>query len=128
MLKHVPSTSSQLPVSDVKDHFEAFFNRESSATFTGDRDLRYFKQLGPRHKSALATEIEVDEVRKALGEMNASSSPGMFGLDVPALRNLCANDIIANYVTGLLNMWIEGQVGDHLLLTFLTAIPKPDRD
>ncbi len=60
--------------------------------------------------------------------MKASSAPGMFGLDVPTLRELCRNNLLADYITKLLNAWIKGDIGDHLLLTFLTAIPKPERD
>ena len=60
--------------------------------------------------------------------MNASSNPGVFGLDVKCLRSICKWDEIAEFICDTLNKWVQGEVGDELLLTLLTAIPKPDRD
>jgi hypothetical protein len=60
--------------------------------------------------------------------MNASSNPGVFGLDVKCLRFLTKFSNISKFLVDVLNKWIAGDIGDELLLTLLTAIPKADRD
>lgn len=76
----------------------------------------------------LSSPIDCSELIEALQTMNSGTAPGVFGLDVLTLRRICTLDPVATHVTTLLNNWIAGNPGDYLLLTLLTAIPKPDKD
>ena len=113
---------------DVREHFSALFNRPGDALFDISADARYYTKFPADITTHLSIPITDEEVCAALGQMNASSNPGVFGLDVKCLRMLTKFSNICDFLVDILNKWISGEIGDELLLTLLTAIPKADRD
>ncbi len=106
-------------------HFQNFFNRTIDATPIDDGFMGDILQLSPAEQASLNAKFDVAEVRATVAGM-ANSSVGAFGLDVQAVKILLDSEIFAPLVTSLLWGMIQGRVDTPLLLTILTAIPKPD--
>lgn len=56
----------------------------------------------------------------------ANTSVGAFGLDVPAVKVLLDSSTFAPMLCEFLWGVVQGKVDTPLLITLLTAIPKPD--
>lgn len=59
--------------------------------------------------------------------MNSSANPGIWGLNASTMSLLSSNDCICEFLVLVVNAWVNGDQSADLLLSVLSAIPKPHK-
>ena len=106
-----------------KDFYQLLYNKEDEDPDIQDNYLKYCKKLDDEDRDFIDNDITINDLKKALNDMNENASPGPNGLTVKFYKTFFTD--LAPLLEQLLASSFENEhISDSLNQAYITLIPK----